>query len=199
MTPSGHVCSRGAQPCGARIHDRGGDLLLLAAGRDRQAAIWYSCVRPSRTCFRRIRYSARLISCGRCRVGPGRSGQGDGAAWMRCSGAGTRPEPGAGGAHRQSAAGRTWVFARGLRGRDLHYLDPGASPGLTGASVLVAKRRSRSRRRCWVMACPDEGSWRGMCRSRGMWPCPVAQMRRRVRPGAGGRRGWRSRRRCGPG
>jgi hypothetical protein len=52
-------------PCGARIHDRGGDLLLLAAGRGRQAAIWYSCVSPPRTCFRRIRYSARLISGGR--------------------------------------------------------------------------------------------------------------------------------------
>jgi NADPH:quinone reductase-like Zn-dependent oxidoreductase len=51
--------------CGARIHDRGGDLLLLAAGRGRQAAIWYSCVSPPRTCFRRIRYSARLISGGR--------------------------------------------------------------------------------------------------------------------------------------
>ncbi len=30
-----------------------------------QAAIWYSCVRPPRTCFRRIRCSARLISGGR--------------------------------------------------------------------------------------------------------------------------------------
>ena len=29
------------------------------------AAIWYSCVRPPRTCFRRIWYSARLISGGR--------------------------------------------------------------------------------------------------------------------------------------
>jgi hypothetical protein len=30
-----------------------------------QAAIWYSCVRPPRTCFRRIWCSARLISGGR--------------------------------------------------------------------------------------------------------------------------------------
>ena len=51
----------GGLACGARIHDRGGDLLLLAAGRGRQAAIWYSCVSPPRTCFRRIRCSARLI------------------------------------------------------------------------------------------------------------------------------------------
>jgi len=38
---------------------------LLEAGRGYQAAIWYSCVSPSRTCFRRIRCSARLISDGR--------------------------------------------------------------------------------------------------------------------------------------
>ena len=31
-----------SRACRARIHDRGGDLLLLAAGRGRQAAIWYS-------------------------------------------------------------------------------------------------------------------------------------------------------------
>jgi Fe-S cluster biogenesis protein NfuA len=49
----------GPGACGARICDRGGDLLLLAAGRGRQAAIWYSCVSPPRTCFRRIRCSAR--------------------------------------------------------------------------------------------------------------------------------------------
>jgi hypothetical protein len=30
-----------------------------------QAAIWYSCVSPPRTCFRQIWYSARLISGGR--------------------------------------------------------------------------------------------------------------------------------------
>ena len=30
-----------------------------------QAAIWYSCVSPPRTCFRQIRYSARLICGGR--------------------------------------------------------------------------------------------------------------------------------------
>ena len=29
------------------------------------AAIWYSCMSPPRTCLRRIRYSARLISGGR--------------------------------------------------------------------------------------------------------------------------------------
>ncbi len=52
-------------PCGARIHDRGGDLLLLAAAWDCHAAIWYSCVSPPRTCLRRIRRSARLISGGR--------------------------------------------------------------------------------------------------------------------------------------
>jgi hypothetical protein len=55
----------GDRACWARIHDRGGDLLLLAAGPGRQAAMWYSCVSPPRTCFRRIRYSARLISGGR--------------------------------------------------------------------------------------------------------------------------------------
>ena len=52
-------------PCGARIHDRGGDLLLLVAAWGCQAAIWYSCVSPPRTCFRRIRYLARLICGGR--------------------------------------------------------------------------------------------------------------------------------------
>ena len=51
--------------CGARIHDRGGDLLLLAAAWGCQAAIWYSCVSPPRTCLRRIRCSARLICGGR--------------------------------------------------------------------------------------------------------------------------------------
>ena len=33
-------------PVGLEYNDRGGDLLLLAAGRGRQAAIWYSCVSP---------------------------------------------------------------------------------------------------------------------------------------------------------
>ena len=38
----------------------------------RQAAIWYSCVSQPKTCFRRVRYSARLIgSAGRV---PARSG-----------------------------------------------------------------------------------------------------------------------------
>jgi len=53
------------ETCGARIHDRGGDLLPLVAAWGCQAAIWYSCVSPPRTCFRRIRYSARLICGGR--------------------------------------------------------------------------------------------------------------------------------------
>ena len=51
--------------CGARIHDRGGDLLPLVAAWGCQAAIWYSWVSPLRTCFRRIRCSARLICGGR--------------------------------------------------------------------------------------------------------------------------------------
>lgn len=38
---------------------------LLAAVWGCQAAIWYSCVSPPRTCFRRIRCSARLICGGR--------------------------------------------------------------------------------------------------------------------------------------
>jgi hypothetical protein len=42
-------------PCWARIHDRGGNLRLLVAAWACQAAIWYSCVSPPRTCFRRIR------------------------------------------------------------------------------------------------------------------------------------------------
>jgi hypothetical protein len=46
----------------ARIHDRGGDLRLLGAAWACQAAIWYSCVSPPRTCCRWIRCSARLIS-----------------------------------------------------------------------------------------------------------------------------------------
>jgi hypothetical protein len=54
-----------ALPCWARIHDRGGELLHLVVARGCQAAIWYSCVSPPRTCFRRIRYLARLISGGR--------------------------------------------------------------------------------------------------------------------------------------
>ena len=54
-----------ALPCRARIHDRGGDLRLLVTAWRCQAATWYSCVSPPRTCFRRIRYSARLICGGR--------------------------------------------------------------------------------------------------------------------------------------
>ena len=38
---------------------------LLLAAWGCQAAIWYSCVSPPRTCFRRIRCPARLISGGR--------------------------------------------------------------------------------------------------------------------------------------
>ncbi len=64
--PSSGLHSNGySLACGARIHDRGGDLLLLAAAWDCHAAIWYSCVSPPRTCLRRIRRSARLISGGR--------------------------------------------------------------------------------------------------------------------------------------
>ena len=55
----------GHRSCWARIHDRSGDLRLRVAAWGRQAAIWYSCVSPPRTCFRRIRCSARLISGGR--------------------------------------------------------------------------------------------------------------------------------------
>ena len=51
--------------CRARIFDRGAGLLVLVAAAACQAAIWYSCVRPPRTCFRRIWCSARLISGGR--------------------------------------------------------------------------------------------------------------------------------------
>ena len=50
--------------CWARIHDRGGDLLLLVAAWGCQAAIWYSCVSPPRICCRRIRCSARSIGSG---------------------------------------------------------------------------------------------------------------------------------------
>jgi hypothetical protein len=46
-------------------NDRDGDLPGLIAPRGCQAAIWYSYVRPSRICLRRIRYSAGLISGGR--------------------------------------------------------------------------------------------------------------------------------------
>jgi hypothetical protein len=53
------------EPCPARIHDRDGELRLLVAAKGCQGAIWYSCVNPLRTCFQRIRYSARLISVGR--------------------------------------------------------------------------------------------------------------------------------------
>ena len=41
------------RPCGARIHDRGGDLPLLLAAWGCHTAIWYSCVSPLRTCLRR--------------------------------------------------------------------------------------------------------------------------------------------------
>src|SRR6266487_32873 len=51
--------------CGARIHDRGGDLRLLVTAWGCQAATWYSLVSPPMTCCRRIRCSARLISGGR--------------------------------------------------------------------------------------------------------------------------------------
>ena len=49
------VRERRAQACGARIYDRGGDLLLLVGAWGCHAAIWYSCVSPLRSCFRRIR------------------------------------------------------------------------------------------------------------------------------------------------
>jgi len=51
--------------CEARIHDRGCDLLRLVGAWGCHAAIWYSCVSPLRTCLRRVRCSARLISGGR--------------------------------------------------------------------------------------------------------------------------------------
>jgi hypothetical protein len=41
-----------------------------------QAAIWYSCVSPPRTCFRRIRCSARLISGGRVSLSRGELAKG---------------------------------------------------------------------------------------------------------------------------
>ena len=50
--------------CWARIHDRGGNLRLLVAAWACHAAVWYSCVSPPRTCFRRIRCSARLVGFG---------------------------------------------------------------------------------------------------------------------------------------
>jgi len=53
------------EPGWARIPDRGGDLRLVETAWGCQAAIWYSCVSPPRTCFRRIWCSARLISGGR--------------------------------------------------------------------------------------------------------------------------------------
>ena len=61
MHPSArHTC----RPCWARIHDHGGDLLILVAAWGCQAAIWYSCVSPPR------------ISLSRCElaVGPVRPG-----------------------------------------------------------------------------------------------------------------------------
>ena len=40
--------------CWARIHDRGGNLRLLIAAWACHAAVWYSCVSPPKTCFRRV-------------------------------------------------------------------------------------------------------------------------------------------------
>jgi hypothetical protein len=62
----GNTCQmRMAVACWARIFDRRGDVLLLVAAWTCHAAIWYSWVTPPRTCFRRIRCSARFISGGR--------------------------------------------------------------------------------------------------------------------------------------
>jgi hypothetical protein len=51
--------------CGARIREYGCELLLFVMTPGCQAATWYSCVRPPRTCFRRTRCSARSICGGR--------------------------------------------------------------------------------------------------------------------------------------
>ena len=61
-------------------------------------------------------------------------------------------------------------------GVEQHQAGGGAGPDRRWL-VSVAKRRSRASRRCWVMACPAEGGWRGMSRWPGMWPCPAAQIR----------------------
>src|SRR5271166_5544985 len=61
----GQVGAGPVEWCWARIHDRGGDLRLLLAAWACQAATWYSCVSPPRTCSRRIRCSARLVCGGR--------------------------------------------------------------------------------------------------------------------------------------
>jgi hypothetical protein len=53
-----------ADPCGARKYNSGGDRFSVGAWGG-QAAMWYSWVSPSRTGFRSIRYSARLIGSGR--------------------------------------------------------------------------------------------------------------------------------------
>jgi nicotinamidase-related amidase len=58
------ACGR-FEPVGLEYTIVGGDLRLPVAAWSCQAAIWYSCVSPPRTCFRRIRYSARLIFGGR--------------------------------------------------------------------------------------------------------------------------------------
>ena len=55
----------GRQPVGLEYGVMAVTCSLVAAAWGYQAAIWYSCVRPPRTCFRRVRYSARLISGGR--------------------------------------------------------------------------------------------------------------------------------------
>jgi hypothetical protein len=53
------------EPVGLEYTIVGGDLRLAVAAWSCQAAIWYSWVSPPRTCFRRIRCSARLIFGGR--------------------------------------------------------------------------------------------------------------------------------------
>src|SRR5580692_10749285 len=53
-----------------------------------------------------------------------------------------------------------------------------AARGRSGIVVSVAKRRSSSRRRFWVMACPGGCFWVGMSRQAGMWPWLAAQVRK---------------------
>jgi hypothetical protein len=62
--PRAGTAPGGRESCWARIYGCGGELLLLLAAWGCHAATWYSCVSPPRTCCRRIRYSARLISGG---------------------------------------------------------------------------------------------------------------------------------------
>jgi hypothetical protein len=62
------------------------------------AAIWYSCVRPLRTCFRQIWYSARLISGGGSVLAQVPAGQAHDEVGRCCSAASTRSVPRAGGA-----------------------------------------------------------------------------------------------------